>query len=60
MSKNTGSSKFRRVNVDDFDPDKFIEESVPEEAGEGPSESEVNSYLAQYPLQVRILFYQIF
>ena len=50
MSKNTGSNKFRKVDVDQFDPDKFVEDSVPEETGgQGPSESEVNAFLAQYP-----------
>lgn len=48
MSKNTGSNKFRKVDVDQFDPDKFVEDSVPEETGgQGPSESEVNAFLAQ-------------
>ena len=50
MSKVTSSNKFRKVNVDEFDEDKFVEDAGPEEAGEGPNESEVNSYLSQYPL----------
>lgn len=49
MSKNTGSNKFRKVDVDQYDPDKFVEESVAEESaeGKGPSDSEVNAFLAQ-------------
>ena len=50
MSKNTGANKFRKVDVDQYDVDRFVDDSVPEEtAGQGPSESEVNTFLAQYP-----------
>lgn len=41
------------MDVDQYDPDKFVEETVPEESGgQGPSESEVNTFLAQYPFAV--------
>ena len=48
MSKNTASNKFRGVDVDQFDPEKFNEETI-EGEDQGPSESEVNTLLAQYP-----------
>ena len=51
MSKNTASHKFRRVDVDAFDPDKFNEETV-EGEDQGPSEQEVNTLLTQYPFLV--------
>ena len=50
MSKNTASYKFRNVDVDQYDPDKYNEESVVGQE-QGPSESEVNSYLTQYPFK---------
>lgn len=46
MSKNTASSKFRKVNIDDFDPEKFKDETVEGEE-QGPNEAEVNSFLTQ-------------
>ena len=48
MSKNTASNKFRKVNVDDFDPENFKDDTVEGEE-QGPNESEVNSFLTQYP-----------
>ena len=52
MSKNTGANKFRKVDVDQYDVDRFVDDTVPEEtAGQGPNESEVNAFLAQYPFQ---------
>lgn len=50
MSKNTVSDKFRRVDVDEYDENKFVDE---EDGGEnqcGPDEGEVDSFLRQYPL----------
>ena len=50
MSKNTGATKFRKVDVDQYDPDKYSEDVTEgEESNEGPNESTINNFLAQYP-----------
>lgn len=49
MSKSTISDKFRKVDVDEYDENKFVDE---EDAGEnqcGPDEAEVEALLRQYP-----------
>lgn len=54
MSKNTGQSRFRKVDVDQFDEDKFQEENVEEDGEAGPNEGEINTLLSQYPLQALV------
>jgi len=56
MAKNTGSSKFRKVDVDQFDEDRFVDldEDV-DQGNEGPSESDVNSLLAKDKYQEALL-----
>ena len=49
MSKSSLSDRFRKVDVDEYDENKFVDE---EEGGEnqgGPDESEVDGLLRQYP-----------
>lgn len=55
MSKNTSSNKFRKVNIEEFDPDQFKDETVDGEE-QGPSETDVNALLTQYPFK----FYQLY
>lgn len=55
MSKNTGASRFRKVDVDEFDPDKFQDDAIEDAADMGPSEAEVQGLLSQYPYQLTAL-----
>ncbi|XP_069121208.1 actin-related protein 2/3 complex subunit 5-A-like [Argopecten irradians] len=47
MAKNTGASKFRKVDVDQFDEDKYVDEDDDQEVDVGPNEGEINALLAQ-------------
>ncbi|OWF49729.1 Actin-related protein 2 3 complex subunit 5 [Mizuhopecten yessoensis] len=46
MSKNTGASKFRKVNVDQFDEDLYEDEEDDQEVDVGPNEGEQKEALA--------------
>lgn len=52
MARNTLSSRFRRVDIDEFDENKFVDEQeeAAAAAGEpGPDPNEVDGLLRQYP-----------
>ena len=49
MSKNTGACKFRKVDVDQFDEDKYQDELTEEQVEQGPNVSEVTNLLGSYP-----------
>uniref|UniRef100_A0A0B6YW81 Actin-related protein 2/3 complex subunit 5 n=1 Tax=Arion vulgaris TaxID=1028688 RepID=A0A0B6YW81_9EUPU len=54
MAKNTGSSKFRKVDVDQYDEDRF-EDDVIDAAEGGPNENEVNNLLQKEKYQEALL-----
>ncbi|KAL0606347.1 Actin-related protein 2/3 complex subunit 5-like protein [Plecturocebus cupreus] len=56
MARNTLSSRFRRVDIDEFDENKFVdeqEEAAAAAAEPGPDPSEVDGLLRQYPSLAR-------
>lgn len=56
MARNTLSSRFRRVDIDEFDENKFVdeqEEAAAAAAEPGPDPSEVDGLLRQYPSLTR-------
>uniref|UniRef100_A0A182JMC2 Actin-related protein 2/3 complex subunit 5 n=1 Tax=Anopheles atroparvus TaxID=41427 RepID=A0A182JMC2_ANOAO len=53
MAKNTSSSAFRKIDVDQYNEDNFKEDDA-DQASSGmivPDEGEINSLLNQYPFQ---------
>jgi actin related protein 2/3 complex subunit 5 len=58
MAKNTSSSAFRKIDVDQYNEDNYKEDDQGELQSPpiGPDETEVNTMLSQYPfLLLRIL-----
>eukprot|EP00069_Balaena_mysticetus_P004591 bmy_04632T0 len=56
MARNTLSSRFRRVDIDEFDENKFVdeqEEAAAAAAEPGPDPNEVDGLLRQYPSPAR-------
>ena len=49
MAKNTLSTAYRKINVDEYADDKYEEPETADDASKGPNESEVSGMLAQYP-----------
>lgn len=51
MAKNTSSSAFRKIDVDQYSEDNFKEDETDSGGQVGPDENEVNSLLQKYPFQ---------
>lgn len=56
MSKNTGASKFRKVDVDQFDEDRFVDQEEEDQGEQGPNEGEVNGLLAKDKYQEALVY----
>jgi len=50
MAKNTSSSAFRRVDVDQYTEGKYEEDALTDDGVNGPNDMEIQTMLAQYPL----------
>ncbi|KAG7525968.1 actin-related protein 2/3 complex subunit 5-like [Solea senegalensis] len=49
MSTSSQSARFRKVDVDEYDENKFVDEDEGGDSQGGPDEAEVDSLLRQYP-----------
>jgi len=49
MAKNTSSSAFRRVDVDQYTEGKYEEDAVNDDGVNGPNDLEIQTMLTQYP-----------
>lgn len=55
MAKNTSSSAFRKIDVDQYCEDNFKEDEADQGGPTGPDENEVVSLLNKYPFSVLII-----
>lgn len=55
MAKNTSSSAFRKIDVDQYSENNFKEDETDSGGLVGPDENEVNSLMQKYPFYMLIL-----
>ncbi|KAJ6646485.1 Actin-related protein 2/3 complex subunit 5-C, partial [Pseudolycoriella hygida] len=53
MAKNTSSSAFRKIDVDQYNEDNFKEDET-DSGSLGPDENEITKLLAKYPFQINV------
>lgn len=52
MAKNTSSSAFRKIDIDQYNEDNFRDDEAEQAVPAGPDEGEVSNFLNQYPLLI--------
>ena len=57
MAKNTASSAFRKIDVDQYNEDNYKEDEGgdPQSPPIGPDENEITNLLNQYPFLIEII-----
>lgn len=60
MAKNTSSSAFRKIDIDQYNEDNFRDDEADQGVPTGPDEDEVSNLLNQYPFLIVISQFERF